>query len=1174
MATDPNVKDFLYKAVSDFGLDPAQEIDMNDPMTRLVMAIVVTSIEQGRDVYNYSEFIKGCAMSAGIDPETYYKEVNPTGLGIENNTNSGGFVSPAISLVVNGGPSVPPPTNISQYIQLGVQATLSAPGWTLGGIAGSNNIFATGTQIGQSLGQAVTGVYQGNIVVPSYSPPPNGAGYIPITADALRGLPVRLQNDKDFINAVNTVASDQNMSANDLLAVYKLESGFSTTITNNTSGATGLFQVIPSTAAGLGYTTGQIAQMTPAQQVMVHGEFLANGPLDNVENPTRADAYMANFYPYAVGKPGNFVIGSQINDGGVTARQIAASNPGLRDPATGLITVNSVNAALAQKTASIPYANPQSPLANVDGTLQGGQSATTQMSAQDQLIKQGGFSEVVQNSDGSKTITNPTTGQSLIVKADGVIVTVNGDVLSQTPKVYSSLNAGETFTSNGQEYTVTGTNGIGNQADLRLAVPTSTLAVPSDIQALGYTKPTLQSDGSVIAFNSAGTVNDPNYNSKTGFIETKTGDNLTVLTETKPANVNDYVVFKDGVPISAGSAVTNTDILSRINEPGFSGEAGKLVPFAPSLGIGTVPSQGFTINSPAASTGPIPIGTIGPTGAPGSYGFALPGGVTPIGGINGTLTPITNTGSGIAGYNSGIAPIQGTELGTPAASYFTQVNDKLAQSNQLVTKLTAFNEGQLTNLAVLKGNETNLLQQQADLAAKLDSSTVAISTNTDALAKVNVELGTAQADLTKQFEIVNNPALQRDRPAFSDAMQKLDDLQAKVATLEEKQASLTATIRSDLQITSTTSEITARIEQVTADIQVNRAQQEAINVKLTASNELIAATNNTDSTYITSGYRTEALAVNATDIRSVDIKIAEQQKIIDAASNPNNTAGLTAQQKFVVEQEAQQAQSQIRELQSQRADLIASREDLQAGQAIANGPTNTNQTISTAQGETFIKTNSDSQAQTLSTQNPEQIYRADNPNTGDTNYYKGGVPVASDGVPIPRETTVIDANTGQVTTTYSEGFAPATTVPASSIEDARAGQPNITYEYTDGTSDTTSYYRNGIETNAGGVPLGTSTPATPSDNGWSTAIDPTTAYGDQQYGSGGVPLGSQGQEIPLPPERPAADIPLPPPRPADLGGDASVGGSTDATSGNTASGAGNAAQGAAPGGGAPTIPPC
>ena len=108
------------------------------------------------------------------------------------------------------------------------------------------------------------------------------------------------------------------------------ESAFNPTVVNPDSGATGLFQFIPSTAEGLGYTTAQIRGMTPAQQLSVYGEYLdsngyAGGPLGIMQAA-----------PAFAGRPGNTIVYPH----GTRAWDL---NPGWRGP-NGEITVNSINA--------------------------------------------------------------------------------------------------------------------------------------------------------------------------------------------------------------------------------------------------------------------------------------------------------------------------------------------------------------------------------------------------------------------------------------------------------------------------------------------------------------------------------------------------------------------------------------------------------------------------------------------------------------------------------------------------------------------------------------------------------------------------------------------------------------------------------------------------------------
>jgi len=143
---DSKTQDFLTKMQSQWGMDPTQEIDMNDPMTKLVMTIVVASIEQGRDLYSYDQYIKGCAMSAGIDPDTFDSEVNPTSLAIQNNTTGiSTFVSPATYTVKMGGSSLST-MQLSQYIQLGIQGSFNYLNFS--GVTPGTFVYGAGGVVG------------------------------------------------------------------------------------------------------------------------------------------------------------------------------------------------------------------------------------------------------------------------------------------------------------------------------------------------------------------------------------------------------------------------------------------------------------------------------------------------------------------------------------------------------------------------------------------------------------------------------------------------------------------------------------------------------------------------------------------------------------------------------------------------------------------------------------------------------------------------------------------------------------------------------------------------------------------------------------------------------------------------------------------------------------------
>jgi hypothetical protein len=86
--------------------------------------------------------------------------------------------------------------------------------------------------------------------------------------------------------------------------------------------ATGLIQFMPKTAAYLGTSTQELFKMTNAQQLdYVHKYFLpVKGKMKSFE-----DVYQYTFYPYSVGQPDNYIIGSE--KGLDYAKKLVAQNP-------------------------------------------------------------------------------------------------------------------------------------------------------------------------------------------------------------------------------------------------------------------------------------------------------------------------------------------------------------------------------------------------------------------------------------------------------------------------------------------------------------------------------------------------------------------------------------------------------------------------------------------------------------------------------------------------------------------------------------------------------------------------------------------------------------------------------------------------------------------------------
>ena len=101
--------------------------------------------------------------------------------------------------------------------------------------------------------------------------------------------PADLENDPAWQAELAKLKEEfPELDEQELYRIIQGESGFNSTAVNADTGAAGFFQFIPSTAAGLGTTTGAIQNMTPAQQLEVYGRYLRQsnyqgGPLGMIQ---------------------------------------------------------------------------------------------------------------------------------------------------------------------------------------------------------------------------------------------------------------------------------------------------------------------------------------------------------------------------------------------------------------------------------------------------------------------------------------------------------------------------------------------------------------------------------------------------------------------------------------------------------------------------------------------------------------------------------------------------------------------------------------------------------------------------------------------------------------------------------------------------------------------------
>lgn len=86
-------------------------------------------------------------------------------------------------------------------------------------------------------------------------------------------VPENIKADPAFMEQIKRLSEKFNISEDEIFRVIQGESSFNPKARNK-SGATGLFQFMPATAAELGFTTDDIYDMAPAEQAKVYEKYL------------------------------------------------------------------------------------------------------------------------------------------------------------------------------------------------------------------------------------------------------------------------------------------------------------------------------------------------------------------------------------------------------------------------------------------------------------------------------------------------------------------------------------------------------------------------------------------------------------------------------------------------------------------------------------------------------------------------------------------------------------------------------------------------------------------------------------------------------------------------------------------------------------------------------------
>lgn len=148
--------------------------------------------------------------------------------------------------------------------------------------------------------------------------------------------------DPDFNKKLEKIADALGVKSKDLIAIMKQESGVDPKAVNKMSGATGLIQFMPKTAASLGTSTDALKNMSAVEQLdYVYKYFKMVGVKPGME---LGDLYMAVFMPKYVGADDDTVLG-QDGAAGFSGK-VYAQNKGLDKNKDGSITVADVKSSV------------------------------------------------------------------------------------------------------------------------------------------------------------------------------------------------------------------------------------------------------------------------------------------------------------------------------------------------------------------------------------------------------------------------------------------------------------------------------------------------------------------------------------------------------------------------------------------------------------------------------------------------------------------------------------------------------------------------------------------------------------------------------------------------------------------------------------------------------------
>lgn len=228
------------------------------------------------------------------------------------------------------------------------KAWQASRGLSADGIVGPASWSEAVRQAGGQAGSQTTAKPQPDGALPPVYGPPAPPGTPAVVIARVPGIEHLSASD---LAALSAVSHRLGIDPSWLAAAMSFETGgtFSPSIKNKAgSGAMGLIQFMPSTAANLGTSTDALARMTFQQQLPYVEKYFAPhaGKMRSLD-----DVYLAIFYPAAIGKPPGTVIATQ-------GSAIYSQNAGFDKQGKGSFTISDITAAVNRVLDSAKNAPP------------------------------------------------------------------------------------------------------------------------------------------------------------------------------------------------------------------------------------------------------------------------------------------------------------------------------------------------------------------------------------------------------------------------------------------------------------------------------------------------------------------------------------------------------------------------------------------------------------------------------------------------------------------------------------------------------------------------------------------------------------------------------------------------------------------------------------------------